>query len=648
MSYLKFDKAELVNLEYSLAREVLATNKTGGYLNTTIVGCNTRKYHGLFVLPLKNFDNRRYVLLSSLDETLMQHGRDFNLGIRCYGKNIYEPRGHKYIVDFEFEKYPTITYRVGGMVFSKSMLFLHNKEQLLIKYTLLDAHSDTTLRLRPFLAFREIHALTHANDGVDCGWSPAENGASFRLYDGFPQVSIQISRKNVYFHNPDWYYNVEYSEEKRRGFLYKEDLFSPGYFELPLKKGEPVVVSVSTSEVPVRGLAGVFSREETKRISLQSYDDCLRRASRQFIVGTGKGLKEIYSGYTWLGKGLRETMISLPGLILCADPDTALFEEVLESAFRIYGQQLLRGSRQVDAALWLFWAVQQYAGHTGDARTVWLKYRKRLLPVLKSFMDGGRMGVTLADNGMLWTRMNGVAMSWMNAYDKDGNPVTERSGFQVETNAFWYNSVCYVLDMESACGGGDTRLLYGLQALKDKMDAGFRDLFWIEDRGHLADYVDEKGQNTFARPNQMFACALDYSPLSDEDKAEVMECVKKELLTARGIRTLSPKNPLYKGVYDGNQDQRDHAYHQGATRVWLLTFYIEAMLRLYGEMFVRRGTELVNAFEEDIVRHGVGCVCELYDGDPPHNPHGAISSAVATASLLRSKYLINKYKKEGK
>ena len=220
MSYLKFDKAELVNLEYSLAREVLATNKTGGYLNTTIVGCNTRKYHGLFVLPLKNFDNRRYVLLSSLDETLMQHGRDFNLGIRCYGKNIYEPRGHKYIVDFEFEKYPTIIYRVGGMVFSKSMLFLHNKEQLLIKYTLLDAHSDTTLRLRPFLAFREIHALTHANDGVDCGWSPAENGASFRLYDGFPQVSIQISRKNVYFHNPDWYYNVEYSEEKRRGFLY--------------------------------------------------------------------------------------------------------------------------------------------------------------------------------------------------------------------------------------------------------------------------------------------------------------------------------------------------------------------------------------------------------------------------------------------
>ena len=152
MSYLKFDKEELVNLEYSLPREILATNKTGGYLNTTIVGCNTRKYHGMFVLPVEKFEGRRYVLLSSIDETLIQHGSEFNLGIRNYGKNTYEPRGHKYIVDFGFDKAATITYRVGGILFSKSMLFLHNKEQLLIKYTLHDAHSATYLRLRPFLA----------------------------------------------------------------------------------------------------------------------------------------------------------------------------------------------------------------------------------------------------------------------------------------------------------------------------------------------------------------------------------------------------------------------------------------------------------------------------------------------------------------
>lgn len=645
MSYLKFDKAELVNLEYSLVREILATNKTGGYLNTTIVGCNTRKYHGLFVLPVKNFDSRRYVLLSSLDETLIQHGRDFNLGIRCYGKNVYEPRGHKYIVDFEFDKYPVITYRVGGIKFSKSMLFLHNKEQLLIKYTLLDAHSATTLRLRPFLAFREIHALTHANDAADRNYAAVDGGAAFRLYDGFPAVNIQINRKNDYFHNPDWYYNVEYQEEKRRGFLYEEDLFTPGYFELPIKKGESVIVSVSTSPAAVKGLAGVFTREEAKRISLQSYDDCLRRAAKQFIINSGRGLKEIYSGYTWLGKGLRETMIALPGLTLAAEGDTGTFEEVMESTFKIYGQQILHGSKQADAALWLIWAVQQYAAFTGDAQGVWLKYRDRLRAIVRSFLEGGRMGVRLDDNGLLWVRMNGVAMSWMNAYDSEGVPVTERAGYQVETNAFWYNAVAYVLDMESRYGN-DTRLLYALQSLKDRMDTSFYDMFWDEGRGHLADYVDEHGRNLYMRPNQIFACALEYSPLSEEVRANVMDAVKRELLTSRGIRTLSPKNPLYKGVYDGNQNQRDHAYHQGSTRVWLLTFYIEAMLRLYGGMFVRRAEELTGAFEEDIERHGVGSICELYDGDPPHNPHGAISSAVATASLLRSEYLVEQYKKE--
>ena len=202
MSYLKFDKSELVNLEYSLPREILETNKTGGYMNTTIVGCNTRKYHGLFVLPLKNFNNRRYNLLSGLDETLIQHGREFNLGIRCYGKEKYEPRGHKYIIDFEYDKNASLTYRVGGMILKKTFFFLPNKEQLLLKYTLQEAHSETVLRLRPFLAFREIHALTHANDQADLGYRPIENGAAFKMYEGFPSLNIQINRSNEYVHQP--------------------------------------------------------------------------------------------------------------------------------------------------------------------------------------------------------------------------------------------------------------------------------------------------------------------------------------------------------------------------------------------------------------------------------------------------------------
>ncbi|MFA7134509.1 MAG: glycogen debranching enzyme N-terminal domain-containing protein, partial [Bacteroidales bacterium] len=162
MAYLEFNKKELVNLEYSLKREYLSTNNSGGYLNTTISGCNTRKYHGLLVLPIKEFNNDKHVLLSSLDETLIQHNKEFNLGIHCYGE-VYEPRGHKYIVNLEIDKLVAITYAVGGMVLRKTMMFSNKEEQMFISYTLLDAHSPTTFRLKPFLAFRHIHALSKAN-----------------------------------------------------------------------------------------------------------------------------------------------------------------------------------------------------------------------------------------------------------------------------------------------------------------------------------------------------------------------------------------------------------------------------------------------------------------------------------------------------
>lgn len=644
MSYLKFDKAELVNLEYSLQREILATNKRGGYLNTTITGCNTRKYHGLFVLPLENFDDRRYILLSALDETLIQHGREFNLGIRCYGKDKYEPRGHKYIIDFEYEKSASVTYRVGGMIFKKSLLFLPDKEQLLLKYTLLEAHSETMLRLRPFLAFREIHTLTHANGGADMGYVPVENGAAFRMYDGFPHVNIQINRANEFIHEPLWYYNVNYQEEQRRGFEYREDLFNPGCFELPIKKNDSVIVSVSTSPVSPRGLARVYGNAERNMKSLNSYDDCLRLAAKQFIVNGKEGMKEIFAGYTWLGKSLRETFISLPGLTLFNDGDVAAFDAVLESACKIYDRQLMNGSKQVEAGLWLFWIAQQYAEFIGDERAAWLRFGTKLQAVAESFASGSRMGVTLAENGMLWAKMKGVALSWMNAYDDDGNPITERGGFQVEVNALWYNAVAYLAEMIGKYGGDDFSLSKW-KNIKEKIENSFYDLFWVGKYRHLADYVDEKGQNPFTRPNQIFACALDYSPISEEVREKVMEAVRKELLTARGIRTLSPKNPFYKGIYDGNQYRRDHAYHQGSTRVWLLSFYIEAFLKLFGEAFVPKAEELIGAFEEDITIHGVGFVSELYDGDPPHNPHGAISGSVVTAGLLRARYLVNKYKK---
>ena len=640
MAYLQFNKAELVNLEYSLKRELLATNRAGGYCNTTIVCCNTRKYHGLFAVPIEKFGGHRYMLLSALDETLFQHGMPFNLGIHCYG-DVYEPRGHKYIVDFEMDPYPVITYRVGGMLFKKEILFAAGSEQLMIRYTLLDAHSHTMLRLKPYLAFRSIHALTVANADADTHYKDIEGGVSFCMYRDFPELNLQISKPCEYIHVPDWYKNVVYKEEYRRGFDCQEDLLVPGFFEMPLEKGESIIFSASTSPVPAQNLKAQFTRETKRRMPRDNYENCLKAAAEQNFAAKGK-LSCICTGFSWheIG-GMRETCIALPGLTLCNKGDAKLFEKILSDLISENTDSFLKGSNQVESPLRLTEAVQQLARFTGDEECAWKKYGKFLKKVVESYM-AGRPEVKLHDNGLLWAEKPGVALSWMNAYI-DGKPVTERRGYQVETNCLWYNAVCFALDMETRYGkpGAFTKRC---QEVKAAIDACFFDLFWVEARRHLADYVDENGQNVFTRPNQLYACSLAYSPVSEEVQAEILHAVSRELVTTRGIRTLSPKNPLYRSRYDGNQIERDTATHNGCTRPWLLGAYVDASFKLFGPSFVRKAQELVDGFQEDLSIHGIAAVAEIYDGDPPYNPHGAINSALSVAEILRVKYLIKQYK----
>ena len=640
MAYLQFNKAELVNLEYSLKRELLATNRAGGYCNTTIVCCNTRKYHGLFAVPIEKFGGHRYMLLSALDETLFQHGMPFNLGIHCYG-DVYEPRGHKYIVDFEMDPYPEITYRVGGMLFKKEILFAAGSEQLMIRYTLLDAHSHTMLRLKPYLAFRSIHALTVANADADTHYKDIEGGVSFCMYRDFPELNLQISKPCEYIHVPDWYKNVVYKEEYRRGFDCQEDLLVPGFFEMPLEKGESIIFSASTSPVPAQNLKAQFTRETKRRMPRDNYENCLKAAAEQNFAAKGK-LSCICTGFSWheIG-GMRETCIALPGLTLCNKGDAKLFEKILSDLITENTDSFLKGSNQVESPLRLTEAVQQLARFTGDEEGAWKKYGKFLKKVVESYM-AGRPEVKLHDNGLLWAEKPGVALSWMNAYI-DGKPVTERRGYQVETNCLWYNAVCFALEMETRYGkpGAFTKRC---QEVKAAIEACFFDLFWVEARRHLADYVDENGQNVFTRPNQLYACSLPYSPVSEEVQAEILHAVERELVTTRGIRTLSPKNPLYRSRYDGNQIERDTATHNGCTRPWLLGAYADASFKLFGPSFVRKAQELVDGFQEDLNIHGIGAVAEIYDGDPPYNPHGAINSALSVAEILRVKYLIKQYK----
>ena len=632
MAYLEFNKEELVNLEYSLEREILLSNRAGGYVNTTIVGCNTRKYHGLLVVPIENFGGDKHILLSTLHESLIQHGQSFNLGITSYG-DVYEPRGHKYIIDFEMDYASTITYRVGGMKFSKTIMFLRDTEEVLVKYTLLEAHSPTTLRIKPFLAYRNIHSLTSANTSANTRYTAVDNGVAFNMYEGFPTLNLQLNKKNDWIASPDWYKGVVYKEESRRGFACKEDLFVPGYFELPIKAGESIILSASTGEaVPAKSLKTRFEKEVLKRDNTRSnYDACLKLAAGQFLIKHA-GEYGVCSGYSWDYESLRESFIALPGLTLYNDGDTERFEKVIDSTIRRHKDAMLQESDCPDSGLWFIRAIQQYIDYGADAVSVWKKYGKWLVEIIESFLNNSRASVRLHENGLLWAQKYGVALTWMNTY-VDGRPVSERPGYQVEVNALWYNALCFVRDLDLRFGKG--KLVQKTDNIIGKIRENYTRIFWCAERNHLADYVDEYGQNVFTRPNQLMACAVKYSPLDDETKMAVLTAVKKELLTVRGIRSLSPKNPLYRGVYEGDQGSRDIAHFNGCAFPWLLTPYIEANLALTGKSFVKKAKEMLEAFEEDMVIHGIGSVAEIYDGDPAHRPHGCISSAISVAEIVR-------------
>ena len=641
MAFLKFNKAELVNLSYSLKREIICANKTGVYCNTSIVTCNTRRYHGLLALTLDRFGGDRFLMLSSLDESIIVEGKRFNLGIHCYGE-VYEPRGHKYVVDFEADPVTSITYKIGNIVIRKSLILCPEEDRLFIKYELLEGPSQVTVSLRPLLAFRNIHELTHANPDANPQGKPCVNGQSFRLYESYPDLYIQLSdAKEKFVDEAYWNYGVTYSDEYRRGFDCKEDLLSPGYFEVKLRKGRSFIVSVSTSEADPKTFAPTFKMlaRQSGEIS-DAHQQLLHCADT--LITHHNGIRKIQAGYSWLYAGLlRETLISLPGLTLCAGKADE-FEEILDNLIADNYQRLTSRTTQVEAPLYMAVVLQYYIDHGADAKKVWKKYGKIQKEILESYLPGVRREVTMHPNGLLWAQMDGVALSWMNAYI-NGRAVTERAGYQVETNALWYNAICFALEMEKR-RGGDKAFVAKWTPIAQLVKDNYTKVFFNERLGYLADYVDDNGQNMEVRPNQLCAIWVKHSPVEEELAPMVLRVIDRELITARGLRTLSPRDAKYRGVYEGSQLDRDLAYHQGSTRPFLLAPYIDTCFRVKGPAFLKRAQWLVEGFYEDLNKHGVGAFAELYDGDPPFEPHGAVSSAMSTSALLVVDELLKQYK----
>ncbi len=637
MSYIKFEKSQVVNLEYSLGREILRTNRAGSYSSTTIVDCNTRKYHGLLVCPVDELGGDRFVLLSSLDVTVVNKDKSFNIGIRKYKGDYFSPKGHKYIEDFNADNTPSRIYRVGGVILKQERLLVHYEEQFLLRITILEATEQMKLQLRPYLAFRNIHNLTHANLSADTKVDFIENGIRSKLYEGFPFLNMQFSTNVEFVHVPDWYLGIEYPEEQRRGYDFSEDLFTPGFFEFKAKKGDVIVFSASTKEEKTSGLKQKFTKTVARKIPRDSFINCLRNAAQQFVEKRG-GKTLIIAGYHWFGAWGRDTFISLPGLAL-ARHKLVLYRDVLDTQiekmkdglFPNMGGEGNPAFNSVDAPLWFFWTLQQYMKQGGT--DCWERYGEAARSVLNAYKNGTAFNIHMRDNGLIYADAPGKALTWMDAI-VFGTPVTPRRGYAVEINALWYNAVCFSLEMAGMIK--DKKFIKEYENLPYLIKKSFLEMFWDDSQGFLADYVnDEEGKNIYVRPNMVIAVSLPFSMLDKDQMKNVMDIADKELVTSRGLRTLSPRNKFYQGIYQGTQEERDNAYHQGTVWPWLYGPFCEGWLKVYDKQGVQKVKRLIYGLEEVMSEHGVSSISEIHDGNPPHAPKGAISQAWSVGEILR-------------
>lgn len=645
MKHLKFDQSSLTNLEVALQKEVLCTNRKGAYCSTTVLGCNTRKYHGLLVVPATKRLDERWVLLSSMDETVIQHGAEFNLSVHKYSGDTFYPNGHKYVREFDVEKAICTVYRVGGVLLSKEYLLLRDKNQLIIKYKLLDAHSRTTLRFKPLLAFRRTKDLTYENEQIDWSNKEEENGRSFALYQGVPRLYLQFSKSVNYCHDPHWNKHIVYDKEAERAHNCIEDLPMPGTFDCEIRKGEELYLSVSDEPVETSALGSCFNERLEQLCPRDSFTHCLMAAAEQFYCTPNDGKSYLLAGFPWFGVRHRDQMIGLTALsfgVGQGERYKLVMDNTLRAIWNYYEKgvkdEVITGFDQPDALLWLVNCIQDYSRWVGveKARD---EYGADVHKALDYIRSNKVAEMRVMENGLLYAipQNTNDPITWMDAM-VDGTPVLDRRGYIVEYNALWYNALCF------------QRMLLGTQSEKeddyiDRVAESFVRVF-VNEHDYLFDYVAEgRAKDWSVRPNQIIAAGLTYSPLSRNLQRSIVDIVTKELLTPKGLRTLSPVSGAYSGYCSGNNSERARAYLSGGVWSWLIYYYLSAFFKLFNRVGVSYVDRLLIPFEDELTRHCIGSISEVYDGTPPYTARSGTAFMMSVAAILRVQNRLNEYYK---
>lgn len=630
------------NLEVSLSKEMLRTNRRGAYHASTILNCNTRKYHGLLVVPNSFADEHSSVLLSSFDETVIQHGAEFNLAVHKYQDGTVAPNGHKYIREFDIDTIPKILYRVGGVILSKELIFAANSNRVLIRYTLLDAHSPTTLRFRPILAFRSTKELTSENNAINWNFKEVENGIMMNLYEGYPELYMQFSSPVTWSHMPVWYKGFLYERELERGHACTEDLPNPGYFECNIKKGQSIIFAAGDAPVSPKELDDIFEKNIEQRTPRNNFTNCLINAADQFYLQKNNDKHYLLAGYPWFGIRARDQFINLTACTFgIGKPER--FDKIFNTAWPAIhhfmktgeGDKDIIGIEAPDTLLWVITSIQDYMKWRGIDETR-SKFGERVREMIRYLMDSRHPMMRRMENGLLYTiSKDRSPITWMNS-KIDGHSIVDRQGYIVEFNALWYNALCFCRELFDITDDTYTHLI-------EKVAESFVRVF-VNEHNYLFDYVCEgRSQDWNVRPNMIFATGLKYSPLSRDMQRAVLDITTKELLTPKGLRSLSPKSPDYKGYCNGTLRERAYASVQGAVWPWLMYPYLSAYLKLFkhsGISFVER---LLISFEDELTLHGIGTISEMYDGTPPFVGRSGISYAGSVSAILRIQNRLNDY-----
>ncbi|MDR2574790.1 MAG: amylo-alpha-1,6-glucosidase [Desulfovibrio sp.] len=639
-----FDKAACQNTRRALRKEWLLANGLGDYASSSILCCNTRKYHGLLTV---NTRRGRHVLLSALEESVSGADKEFFLSTRRH-PDILHPDGHQYLDRFEFDSWPEFTYRIGDVEIRREMFLQRGVSRLVLRY-FVKADSTPpplTLTLKPLLAYRHFHALTRANLTLRTQTQPLENGFSIAPYEELPELFVQVSGEHVFYPSPDWFYNVDYFQEAERGFPSEEDLFQPGVLKMPLTAGESVYVTVGIGfcgEDPEAVWQAENTRMRAEHDGREGLLDSLGRTGRQFCTTTTSGRSAILAGYHWFDSWSRDALISLPGLTFLNNNSEFGLEVLKQTAGALrnglapnyFVEDGENAYNSVDAALWYSFALQCFLKENPEAIGL---VREQFWPAVKSIVKGYRQGpgmdIFVDEFGLLHAGNAGTQLTWMDA-KAGGRPVTPRHGCPVEINALWYNTLAFADYLASCFREPEWEATKILRELR----TAFFERFWVaRGEGYLGDVWREGTLDQAIRPNQIFAVSLPYPILEEQYQACVVECVRNRLLTPYGLRTLAPDDPAYRGSYEGPPDARDAAYHQGTVWPWLLGHYGDALLRTVWN--VEGAAEalldtLMPLFSDHLADAGLGGISEIFDASPPYRPNGCINQAWSVAECFR-------------